>query len=378
MKIISFIIILFFFSACNFSLDNLFIKQVKAQKTYKSPQKLEKPQNDNIIHKNAKIKTQLEPIKTKEIKKEQTTQIAKQTKLENKITFKKIAFIGDSHLASDYIQDYFRKTLKIKSLGFIPPILPKWHNQYLISYKNKGFNVEYLINTKNNLSFGGINANCPKNCEFDIDLAFNASDLKYLEFESGIWKIKNYKSNVKNINLSVSNTKIGGFLSNNSSYIDNLGINGASIFNYSRINDELLKSIAKKLDYDLVIFSFGTNESVLNKINEEMFINNYLKIINYFKNSHTKIVLLIPPEPTLYINKNYTKGESNELVKTLIKQVAKTSGVYIFDIDNLMQKEGGKIAWINDKKSLKNTHLTKLGYEYVAFKLLEFLSITKE
>ncbi|MBZ7976515.1 GDSL-type esterase/lipase family protein [Campylobacter sp. RM12637] len=372
MRIIIYLSIVIFFSSCSY-VDSLFIKEIKTDKIYKSPKISQKSQNEILVSKEAKVKTNLVNFQSDKPK-----EIQVKPKSNLLIPYKKIAFIGDSHLASDYIPEYFRKALNIHSLGFVPAILPKWHNQYLADYNNLGFNVEYLINTKTNLSFGGINANCNTKCEININLKFKANNVEYLEFKSGIWNIKNYQKNTNQINFSTTANKIGGFITNNSSYIDNLGINGASIFNYSRIDYNLAKSVAKKLDYDLIIFSFGTNESVSNKINQENFINNYLNIIELFKTKKSKIILLIPPEPTLFVNKNYVKGENNALVKTLIKQVAKTSGVYIFDIDNLMQKEGGKIAWINDKKSLKNTHLTKSGYEYVAFRLLEFLKITKE
>lgn len=367
MRIISIFIVLLFFSSCSSPfLNNLIYKKPKEEE--KIPKKIEKTNQTKLIIKDAKLNTNI--INNTNKQKPDTKALV--------LPYKKIALVGDSHFASDYVGAYFRNALNIQSLGFIPAILPKWHNQYLANYNDLGFKIEYLINTKNDLSFGGINANCLDNCEINIDLNFMAKDIEYLEFKSGIWNIKNYKKNTNKINLHVNSSKIGGFLSNNTSYIDNLGINGASIFNYLRIDDELALKIAKKLDYDLVIFSFGTNESVSNKINQEMFLSNYKKIINIFKSTNTKIVLLIPPEPTLFVNKNYTKGENNELVKNLIKKVAKDSGAYVFNIDELMQKEGGKSAWINNKKSLKNTHLSKLGYDYVALKLLEFLKNLKD
>lgn len=380
MRILSIFIALFLFSSCSSPFLNSIIYKKQEVKT---PKKSSKTHQESLIVKDAKVNTNIINLtkeeKKQDIKKEVKQESKKSIPIKNiKLPYKKIAFVGDSHFASDYISAYFRNALGIHSLGFIPAILPKWHNQYLAKYNNSGFKVEYLINTKDNLSFSGINANCLDNCEINIDLGFMANNIEYLEFKSGIWNFKNYKKNTNKINFKLSSSKIGGFLSNNSSYIDNLGINGASIFNYLRIDDELAFKVAKKLDYDLVVFSFGTNESVSNKINQEMFLNNYKKIINIFKSTNTKIILLIPPEPTLYVNKNYVKGENNELVRTLIKKVAKENGAYIFNIDELMQKEGGKVAWIANKKSLKNTHLSKLGYDYVALKLLEFLKITKD
>lgn len=288
------------------------------------------------------------------------------------IKFKKILFIGDSHIASDYMSNYFRNALNIHYLGFIPPDLPKWHNQYLVKYNNENFNINYLINTKNNLAFSGINAVCNNDCKININLDFTPKNIEYLELKNNIWSFKKYTKITQNINFNVkNNTTIGGFFSNNQTFIDSIGINGASIFNYDRINKNIQKIAAKKLNYDLVIFSFGTNESVADTINSDEFLfkfNNLIKIFN-----SAKIILLIPPEPVIYKDKVYVKGKNNDNIKKLIKKLAEQNQVNVFDIDELMQKEGGKQEWIKQNKSLKNTHLTKQGYDYVASKLLKYL-----
>lgn len=374
-KIIIISIFVMFFQACSqininrFFYDEGLNKASKSELIQKSKIKNENKkevEKKPIINKPIPIKPSLKeptPVKKEELKEE---------------IYKKIAFIGDSHLASDYMPMYFRKALNIKSLGFFPASLPKWHNQYLLSYKNLNTNTKFIINTKENLSFAGINTECLKACNIDIKLSFLADKIDMIFYKDSKWQIKQISQRTNIIKLSEENTIIGGFLSNNAKYIDNLGVNGASIYNYLRINDELAKKIAKKLNYDLVIFSFGTNESVSDRINEDIFIQKYQKIIDIFKAKNTKILLLIPPEPVIYKNKNYEKGKNNALVKELIQKIAKQNNALIFDIDELMQKEGGKAAWIADKKSLKNTHLSKQGYDYVALKLLEFLKITKD
>lgn len=347
------------------SLSNDKIKEV-TQIVYKKPQVKEEK-----IEPKEEIKEEV-----KEVVKTTTSKEPKITKLSN-FRFKKIAFVGDSHIASDYIPQYFRKTIGIYSLGFIPPVLPKWHNQSLVSYYVKGAKTEYLINTKNNLSFGGINANCFNVCNMQINLDFIANDLFYIEFKDNKWDIKKYANNIQNINLNVQNSKIGGFITNNEIYIDNLGINGASIYNYQRINEDLERQVANILDYDLVIFSFGTNESVADSVNEEKFMQNYKSIINSFRGINTKIILMIPPEPVVYKDRQYKKGPSNEIVNKLIFKLANEQGYFVFDTNALMQNEGGKQAWIEQGKSLKNAHLSKKGYDYVAIKLLDFIKNIK-
>ncbi len=335
------------------------------------------PKISPIVEEKPKPVIKPKPIEKKEII--TPPQVAKKpikkTRLDiHNLKFKKIAFVGDSHIASDYMPNFFRKELQVFSLGFIPAILPRWHDQFLVSYKNIGFKTEYLINTRQGLSFGGINANCLSNCQAIMSLAFFAKNLEYIEFKNNLWEIKTLGQNIKDIRLSIQNAKLGGFITNNDVFVDNLGINGASIYNYSRIDDYIEKQVVKKLDYDLVIFSFGTNESVSNSVHAESFKRNYKKIIDIFRAKNTKVVLLIPPEPTLYTNKQYIKGKNNDLVKELIKSLAKELNCYVFDIDSIMQKEGGKQVWIEQGKSLKNTHLSKKGYEYVATKLLNFLN----
>lgn len=360
MRILFTLIILIFFSSCSYDFFSS-----KIPKTIPNTTQQKQKEKKIIEHKIPSIKQQLKQNKELKEKKVQTSPTQKKENL-------KIAFIGDSHLASDYMSAYFRKKLNISSLGFIPPILPKWHNQYLATYNNKNFKISYLINTKNNLSFGGINAVCTNSCLVDIKLFFQAKKLEQLYLQNSQWKIKKLSNNTKHIYFTSFYT-LGGFLSNNNEYIDNLGINGASVYNYLRVNDAFVKEIAQKLDYSILIFSFGTNEGVAKYVNEKTFLENYKKIISLFKTKNSKIVLLIAPEPTLYENQSYKKGESADVVKKLIYDLAKELNCYVFDIDLLMQKDGGKKAWINSDLSLKNTHLSKKGYDFVAQKLLEYL-----
>lgn len=356
MKIVSILIILIFFYSCSFSFFEL-----KFPQTIPNVQKQKNTIQHKISNTNAHIK------QNTKLKEQQNTQKT----VKNKEAVK-IAFIGDSHLASDYISAYFRKKLNINSLGFIQPILPKWHNQYLAHYNNKNFKISYLINTKDNLSFGGVNATCIYSCLVDIALSFQAKKLEQLYWQNSKWQIKKISNNTKHIYFTSFYT-LGGFLSNNDEYIDNLGINGASVYNYLRVNNNLVKAIAKKLDYSILIFSFGTNEGVAKYVNKKTFLESYKKIISLFKTQNSKIVLLIAPEPTLYENQSYKKGENADVVKKLIYDLAKELNCYVFDIDLLMQKDGGKKAWINSDLSLKNTHLSKKGYDFVAQKLLEYL-----
>lgn len=366
MRLVIFILVFLFFSSC--SLNN----HLNNKKT-----EIKKEQNSVVINnENAVIAKEVVDIKKDvSVKKDfKQKEYYKKSKIASDIKFKRIAFIGDSHIASDYMPNYFRNSLNIHSLGFIPAILPKWHNQYLISYNSKNLRADYLINTKSNLSFSGINAVCVNNCNIDLNLKFLAKKIEYLEFKNNLWSIKKYADNVENIKFNVENNGIiGGFISNNLSFIDSLGINGASVFNYDRINEKIQKIVAKKLNYDLVILSFGTNESVSKSIDSDAFINKFNNIIKIFKNNNTKIVILIPPEPVIYENGSYVKGYNNKLVKELLIKIAKQTNSYIFDIDKLMQSEGGKQEWIKQNKSLKNTHLTKQGYDYVALKLLKYL-----
>ena len=148
-----------------------------------------------------------------------------------------------------------------------------------------------------------------------------------------------------------------------------MGINGARSTLWLKWNQEIFDQELQALQYDLVIFSYGSNDAMNDKFDRESFLHNYKVLIRKMRkhNPTTTILLIAPPTVVMKNDKNqYAIAPNFAATKKAIRELAEEENLLLFDLDDFMDKTGKKEGWIEKKLSKKDVHLTPLGYRLTA------------
>lgn len=322
-----------------------------------------------------------------------------------------IRIFGDSHMAADFFSSRLRDYIKTKSIGFVYPLQPKYHQVVPLQYESKNFE---LLNSKslpqNHYPMGGIIAkslkqgayvrlDSTKNSNFSFGILFqspqNKDALIITDARGQIFRLKSqninkwtyaFLSNLEfpiNINALNKDVLLGGyFITNQGARLDTLGINGAKADLWLRWDRQLFLQELNLLKSDIVILAYGSNEALAGAFDESVFKANFKDFIAllYKSNPNTSIILISPPTVTYKINGEYELAQDFHRVRKALYELAKEEKLLLFDMHEAMQKSGGKAFWIEQNLSLKDVHLSPSGYKAMAdefyFSLLQMLQTT--
>lgn len=308
----------------------------------------------------------------------------------------KVLFIGDSHIANDMMSSFFRTKLHASSKlnNFITP---KYQLNSALKMEQSGFDKMLLkdrelgINLttymcKDNASVRFLNDDIKNPSIFIRFVDENASvTIKQNDEVIRVLKAKDTQKWQK-ITLELSgsfelfaNGKIyfAGIENSAEKYVDNLGVNGASLAWWYYTNEELFKMQVSDFDYDMAFISFGTNEAINPHTNINDYKKNLIKLIDIFKKSNTKVVLLSPHYSVYYSDGEYIKAPLYEEVKSALMDIAKEQGVMLYDMNAFMENMGGKDTMIELGYSQKDTHLSLNGYYEVGSRLYKNIRADK-
>lgn len=337
-------------------------------------------------------------------------------KIKNKQTLN-IRIFGDSHIAGDFISQQLRiLTDSTKSYGFLYPLYPPYHQHILMQFSSH--NMEILNARKdeaNSFMLGGVNASVvqlpasislvPKNdlqTSYSTTIIFKSSNKKdVLQIYDG--NNKSYKIKAKNPNIWQSITlniaypvvidilhkdvELGGYIikdNADSSFIENLGINGARSDLWLKWDREIMQKLLSLVPADLIILCYGSNDALYENFNESKFIANYSEFIDILKqtNPNASILLLSPPpvvekraitaknsKGKKYTKTTYKLTKNFESTKLALQKLANKQEIMLFDMDLFIKQSGGKSAWEAAKLAKKDVHLLPLGYMLMAKKI---------
>lgn len=314
----------------------------------------------------------------------------------------KIKIFGDSHIAADVFSSELRGIIfHPTAIGFIYPLFPSYHRNILTELESKHFEIyNSFRHTYEDYPMGGVVARA-KNTNAFIHLD---TKLKQKEFivrfvfksPSTLATFEVLDSKHKKIHLSskapqtwtlskeyhltlpikiqslLRNATLGGYFiynKENNNIIDHMGINGARSTLWLKWNQEIFDQELQALQYDLVIFSYGSNDAMNDKFDRESFLHNYKVLIRKMRkhNPTTTILLIAPPTVVMKNDKNqYAIAPNFAATKKAIRELAEEENLLLFDLDDFMDKTGEKEGWIEKKLSKKDVHLTPLGYRLTA------------
>ena len=315
----------------------------------------------------------------------------------------RIAVLGDSHIAGDYIPRVLRERLmEVDSIGFAYPIFPPFHQNLLTHYQHKGFE---LINSRksgaNSYPLGGIIARAKQegafvklslnfskdNQDFSTRFVFKAPSTLgafVVKDSSGKSKRLGAKSADKwhisppmslrfpiRIESLLPNAMLGGYIisKKNDSYVINLGINGARSDLYQKWEQGLWQEELGGLELDLIILSYGSNDAIATTINPTLYKQNFATLIRTLRKLQPQASILLLGAPQVRLKQksgSYAQSKSYESVRQATKELAKDENSLYFDMQELIDESGGKQKWITQALSKPDVHLTPYGYKLVA------------
>ncbi|NOX18305.1 MAG: hypothetical protein GXO87_08490 [Chlorobi bacterium] len=166
--------------------------------------------------------------------------------------------------------------------------------------------------------------------------------------------------------------------SGNGVYVDNFPLRGNSGVDIQKIDDALLKSFSKKMNYQLIILQFGLNAAGTAKSDFSWYEREMVKVINKLKKDFPKAgILLIAVEDKS--EKKGTQFITDPVVLKLLeaqKNIVRKTKVAFW---NLFESMGGKNSmpkWVNSNPPLAfkdYTHFNGQGAKKVAEMLADAL-----
>lgn len=233
------------------------------------------------------------------------------------------------------------------------------------------FNINYLPGNKPSAIksvsiFHGVN-NFEISCE-------NSSKKPLVNFSNSDWQSTRFYNDTKSANFSFLLTKTDqiqseftfhGILFETSQHkgvqYHHCGVVGAKFPQITQ-NTPLLISQLAQLKPNLILFSYGSNETYLPNFDSKSYIKEIVKFIKQIKAEIPEVEILITSAPDTKSN-NQNPLHKNEINKSLAKIVANTEVSY-WDLDAVMGGDSTMDVWRNAGLAQKDKlHFFKSGYQ---------------
>ena len=337
----------------------------------------------------------------------------------------RMAVFGDSHIAGDFMPRVWRsRFMEVDSVGFAYPIFPPFHQNLLIHYQHKGFEIlnsrkdtysDYpmggiIARAKSEQAFVQLGLNFPKEQQdFLVRVVFrapstlgafilrdsNGKEVRLGASEKDRWEISSpmaLRFPVR-INALLPNAMLGGYFidtpasrkspapkpAHNQSYgvdtpesfVINLGINGARSDVWLKWNRALLERELELItQLDFIAISYGSNDAISASFNDKLYRENFSAFIALLRQYHPHATILLIGAPQVLIKRKdtgtYKPTTNYEAVRKATKQVARENHTLYFDMQDFIEESGGKQKWIAQALSKQDVHLSPYGYKLVA------------
>lgn len=144
-----------------------------------------------------------------------------------------------------------------------------------------------------------------------------------------------------------------------------IGVNGASVDSYLRCVD-----FERDLDLfkpDLVIFCIGINDAATNDFNPELFVSNYLDLVQKFERYNPDCAYIFFSNNDSYkriSRRNYRVNKNGLKVQELVYSIAEQTKGAVFDQFNIMGGLYSMGKWYSNKLAkYDRVHFTNEGYK---------------
>jgi len=161
--------------------------------------------------------------------------------------------------------------------------------------------------------------------------------------------------------------------------LDNFALRGIDGSRLRRIPHLLLRAFQDKMDYDLVVFSFGINALQAGMTDYRAYGSRLEKLFAHYRNALPGVPLLLVGPPDKGIgNPGSMRSDPGILFLTQeMRRIASKHRVAFVSLYDLMGGEGSMVRWVEKKKprlaSADYTHFNHAGAEQVSRGLLAFL-----
>ncbi|MDR0560026.1 MAG: GDSL-type esterase/lipase family protein [Prevotellaceae bacterium] len=190
-----------------------------------------------------------------------------------------------------------------------------------------------------------------------------------------IFKLDTLKNDI-DINFTSDKNEINFFgcsLSNGNSgvFYHSIGINGARFGDFC--NHETMFSQLSALEPDLVILSFGTNESMGKYINETDLYTSLAELLFHIHRlSPDLTVILTTPAETYTRNRAAPNTLRAGKVRNIIVDFAEKNGYPYWDLYKITGGKGSAVSWNKNRLMTRDKiHLKPAGYEFQGELLFE-------
>ncbi len=158
----------------------------------------------------------------------------------------------------------------------------------------------------------------------------------------------------------------------NGLYIDNFALRGNSGVDLIKIDENLMKEFASKMNYKLIIFEFGLNALGASKGNFSSYEKNMINVIETIKKN-------FPNTSFLMISVQDKGLKTDPLVKQLLeaqKNIVKATNIAFWNFYEVMGGENSMANWVDANPPLASkdyTHFNERGTKKLATMLAESL-----
>ena len=311
-----------------------------------------------------------------------------------------VKFLGDSHLGSDALIQAFRDEFfggSDDSVGFIAPLMPKFHASEAVRFKNEGFEIiSSRRDTDPDFPLCGVIARARNGAGLQIELKklsgeFEVEVLHRVGGNGEIFEIIDASGRKFRINHLLRNSweytrftlafpvqirslregaELGGYkiYRKNGSFADSCASNGAYSSVYQKWGkDAFIRDLAR-LNYELFIIAYGTNDALDSNFDEAKFYASLRGLVRLLRKGsrRAKILLIAPPRSP--------KVPNAARVAAVIRHLASDMGLMFYDFDMAMSEDGGWEGW--RKMGLirpDEIHLEAGGYERLGRNLARLL-----
>jgi len=157
----------------------------------------------------------------------------------------------------------------------------------------------------------------------------------------------------------------------NGIYVDNFPMRGNSGSSLADIPEDLLVQFNKKLNYDLIIMSYGANVSSPNKGIFTVYENKMVNVIKKFRKAfpNTSFLLVSSSDRTQKVGTRFVTNPDVLLLLEAQKRIVEKTGISFWNLSEMMGGQDSMDDWVNSSPplALKDyAHFTQLGGSRVA------------
>jgi lysophospholipase L1-like esterase len=166
------------------------------------------------------------------------------------------------------------------------------------------------------------------------------------------------------------------FNTQNGLSVSKVGYPGATVDILSKLDDGILKDQLYRLNPQLIILAFGTNEGFNDSLDIEAYHNRYRQVVNRLRSTLPEAQIVIVAPPSASRGGPCSSPPNLDRVRAKLNEIAADSKLDLWDWSSIMPAWCAAQSWALANPKLMapdHVHLTRAGYELSATHFLQFL-----